>query len=378
MSDLLTSFRRELHAHPELAHSEYATAERVVTFMQQFNPTEIVTGIGGTGVIVTFDSGVEGPTMLFRCELDALPITEVDVDGYASTTVGVSHKCGHDGHMAMIAGLGEALAERPLTRGVVHLLFQPAEETGTGAAAVLNDEAFSRFTPDFAVAIHNMPGFPMHSIVIKPGSITAAVRSFVVRFTGRVAHASEPEKGENPSLAVADLLREADALVIADQHDPEFRLVTPVHVSIGSIAYGIAAGEGEVHFTIRTATNQGLADLQAEITAIAEHVAERDRLSVEIEVVEDFFANVNDPDVTERVRRAAESCGHDIITPEVGMRAGEDFGLFTERFPCCLVLLGAGEEHLPIHNAGYDFPDELILTGVELFEQIVRHAEAEI
>jgi len=378
MSDLLTSFRRELHAHPELAHSEHATAERVVTFMQQFNPTEIVTGIGGTGVIVTFDSGVEGPTMLFRCELDALPITEVDVDGYASTTVGVSHKCGHDGHMAMIAGLGEALAERPLTRGVVHLLFQPAEETGTGAAAVLNDEAFSRFTPDFAVAIHNMPGFPMHSMVIKPGSITAAVRSFVVRFTGRVAHASEPEKGENPSLAVADLLREADALVIADQHDPEFRLVTPVHVSIGSIAYGIAAGEGEVHFTIRTATNQGLADLQAVITAIAEHVAERDRLSVEIEVVEDFFANVNDPDVTERVRRAAESCGHDIITPEVGMRAGEDFGLFTERFPCCLVLLGAGEEHLPIHNAGYDFPDELILTGVELFEQIVRQAEAEI
>ncbi|MGA0035798.1 MAG: amidohydrolase [Ilumatobacteraceae bacterium] len=378
MSDLLTSFRHELHAHPELAHNEHATAERVVTFMQQFNPTDIVTGIGGTGVVVTFDSGVEGPTMLFRCELDALPITEVDVDGYASTTVGVSHKCGHDGHMAMIAGLGEALAERPLTRGVVHLLFQPAEETGTGASVVLNDEAFSRFTPDFAVAIHNMPGFPMHSMVIKPGSITAAVRSFVVRFSGRIAHASEPEKGENPSLAVADLLREADALVIADQHDPEFRLVTPVHVSIGSIAYGIAAGEGEVHFTIRTATNQGLSDLQAEITAIAEHVAERDRLSVEIEVVEDFFANVNDPDVTERVRRAAESCGHDIITPEVGMRAGEDFGLFTERFPCCLVLLGAGEEHLPIHNAGYDFPDELILTGVELFEQIVRQAEAEI
>ncbi|MBL6636376.1 MAG: amidohydrolase [Actinobacteria bacterium] len=378
MSDLLRSFRHELHAHPELAHREHATAERVVTFMQQFNPTEIVTGIGGTGVVVTFDSGVKGPKMLFRCELDALPITEVDVDGYASTTAGVSHKCGHDGHMAMSAGLGEALAERPLTRGVVHLLFQPAEETGTGAAAVLNDEAFSRFTPDFAVAIHNMPGFPMHSMVIKPGPITAAVRSFVVRFAGRVAHASEPEKGENPSLAVADLLREADALVIADQTDSNFRLVTPIHVSVGSIAYGVAAGVGEVHFTIRAATNRGLADLQAEITGIAEQVAVRDGLAVDIEVVEDFFANVNDPGVTERVRLAAEHCGHHIITPEVGMRAGEDFGLFTERFPCCLVLLGAGEEHLPIHNAGYDFPDELITTGVELFEQIVRQAEAEM
>ncbi len=376
MSDLLTSFRHELHAHPELAHSEHGTAERVVSFMQQFNPTEIVTEIGGTGVVVTFDSGVEGPRMLFRCELDALPIVEIGVGSYTSVDVGVSHKCGHDGHMAMIAGLGKALSERPLKRGVVHLLFQPAEETGTGASAVLDDPAFDRFRPDFAVAIHNMPGFPLHAVVIKSGSITAAVRSFVVRFTGRVAHASEPEKGENPSFAVADLLRDADALVVADQLDPNFRLVTPVHVSVGSVAYGVAAGEGEVHFTIRASSNDGLAELQSEIAEIAERVASRDGLTVTIDVVEDFFANINDPGVTERVRRAAESCGHEIVVPDVGMRAGEDFGLFTERFPCCLVLLGAGEEHLPIHNAGYDFPDELIPTGVELFEEIVRQATA--
>ncbi len=343
--------------------------------MQQFNPTEIVTGIAGTGVVVTFDSGMEGPRMLFRCELDALPIVETGVDGYASVDAGVSHKCGHDGHMAMIAGLGEAFAARPLKRGVVHLLFQPAEETGTGAAAVLNEPAFDRFTPDFAVAIHNMPGFPMHAMVVKSGSITAAVQSVVIRFTGRVAHASEPEKGENPSFAVADLLRDANALVVADQHDPHFRLVTPVHVSVGSVAYGVAAGDGEVHFTIRSASNEGLSNLQAEITAIAERLAIRDGLAVEIDIVEDFYANINDPEVTERVRRAAETCGHEIITPDVGMRAGEDFGLFTERFPCCLVLLGAGEDHLPIHNAAYDFPDELIATGVELFEQIVRDAE---
>lgn len=375
MSDLLTSFRHELHAHPELAHAEHATAERVVRFMQQFNPTDIATGLGGTGVVVTFDSGVDGPRMLFRCELDALPIVETGVEDYASVELGVSLKCGHDGHMAMIAGLGEALAARPLRRGVVHLLFQPAEETGTGASAVLDDPAFERFHPDFAVAIHNMPGFPLHAVVIKSGSITAAVRSFVVRFTGRVAHASEPEKGENPSFAVADLLRDAAALVVEDQLDPNFRLVTPVHVSVGSIAYGVAAGEGEVHFTIRASSNEGLADLQAEISEIAERVAARDGLTVVIDVVEHFYANINDPEVTERVHRAAEACGHEIVTPVVGMRAGEDFGLFTERFPCCLVLLGAGEDHLPIHNAGYDFPDELITTGVELFERIVRDAE---
>jgi len=131
-----------------------------------------------------------------------------------------------------------------------------------------------------------------------------------------------------------------------------------------------------VHFTIRASSNDGLAELQSEIGEIAERVAARDGLTVAIDVVGDIYAKINNPEVTERVRRAAESCGHEIVVPDVGMRAGEDFGLFTERFPCCLVLLGAGEEHLPIHNAGYDFPDELIPTGVELFEAIVRQATA--
>ena len=105
MSEVLTSFRHELHAHPELAHAEHATADRVVAFMQQFNPTEMVTGIAGTGVVVTFDSGVEGPRMLFRCELDALPVVEIGVDGYTSVDAGVSHKCGHDGQGKTSASL---------------------------------------------------------------------------------------------------------------------------------------------------------------------------------------------------------------------------------------------------------------------------------
>ncbi len=370
----LIEFRRDLHAHPELAHEEHRTAGRVVEFLTPLGPDSIMTGIGGTGVIATFDSGAPGPTLLFRSELDALPIVEHGVEGHGSTTIGVSHKCGHDGHAAMVVGLAERLAERRPERGVVQLLFQPAEETGTGAAAVLADPRFESIRPDFGIAIHNMPGFPLHSLVIKAGSITAAVRSLVIRYSGRTAHASEPQKGENPSLAIAALLSETDRLNISDMTSPAFALVTPIHVRIGSVAYGVSAGDGEVHFTIRTIANDGLAALQTSILEIAERLAVRDGLAMEVDVVEEFYANMNDPAVTDRVLAAARARGFEVLTPTFGMPAGEDFGLFTERFPCCMVLLGAGEDHDPIHNPHYDFPDELIETGVGLFDEIVRQA----
>jgi amidohydrolase len=370
----LVELRHTLHAHPELSHHEHRTAATVLEFLRPLHPDAVLTGIGGTGIVATFDSGVPGPTLLFRSELDALPIVELADMGHASMVDGVSHKCGHDGHTTMVCGLALSLAARRPARGTVHLLFQPAEETGTGAAAVLADPAFESIRPDFGIAIHNMPGFPMHGMVIKPGPITAAVRSIVFRFTGRTSHASEPEKGENPSLACADLLRECDALSRNDAQSPDFRLVTPVHVRVGSVAYGVSAGDGEVHFTIRSWDNQGMSALQDEMVAIAERVAARDGLTLEVETLEEFYANVNDDDVTALVRGAAEECGFEIITPDWPLRGGEDFGLFTERFPCCMVLLGAGTESHPIHNPSYDFPDELIDTGVRLYETIVRHA----
>ncbi|MEO6653263.1 MAG: amidohydrolase [Ilumatobacteraceae bacterium] len=376
MTTALLELRHDIHAHPELAHDEHRTAARVVEFLTALHPDDILTGVGGTGVVATFDSHLPGPVLLFRSGLDALPIFEHEVEGHGSVNEGVSHKCGHHGHIAILAGLAQRLAERRPEVGAVHLLFQPAEETGTGAAAVLADPAFGPIRPHFGVAIHNMPGFPLHSFVIKPGSITAAVRSLVIRYTGRTAHASEPEHGENPSLAIADLLHGCADLSVNDITSPEFRLVTPVHVRIGSVAYGVSAGDGEVHLTIRTVANSGLAALQAAIADLAEHLGARDGLQVDLHELEDFHANMNDPGGTLRVMRAAEACGFDVITPEVGIRAGEDFGQFSEQFPCCMVLLGAGEHSHPIHNPHYAFPDELIDTGVRLFDQIVRQATA--
>ena len=365
------ALRHQLHAHPELSGREYATAERIVEFLAELRPDRIISGIGGTGIIATFEGAQPGPVLLMRSELDALPITELSAIEYASTNQGVSHKCGHDGHMAMLCGLAESLAAQRPARGAVHVLFQPAEETGTGAAAVLADAAFAQVRPDVAVAIHNMPGFPLHAVVVKSGEVTPAVRGMVVRFVGRTAHASEPEKGENPARAVADLLRACGDWSVHGPQSPDFRLVTPVHARLGSIAYGVSAGDAEVHLTLRTHTNETLAALYEEVVGFAAELAARDGLTMDSETVEDFYATFNAPAVADAVAGAAAAAGLDVLRPQVGIAAGEDFGLFTERFPGCLVLLGAGEDHDPLHNPYYDFPDELIATGVLLYEAVV-------
>ena len=276
MNHDVVALRHQLHSQPELSGQEHATAQTIATFLTSLRPDGLITGVGGTGVVATFSGAEPGPQLLFRCELDALPITEVRVAGHASTVAGVSHKCGHDGHMAILCGLAVQLARSRPARGAVHLLFQPAEETGTGAAAVLADPVFATIRPDAAVAIHNMPGFPMHSVRLKVGAVTPAVRGIVIRLQGRTAHASEPEKGENPSLAVADLLRECAALCVNDAEAEDFALVTPVHVRIGTVAYGVSAGDAEVHLTLRTHTNEALAALHEEVLEVAAEFAARD------------------------------------------------------------------------------------------------------
>ena len=157
----LVMLRRELHQAPEVSGEEALTAARIMEFVERLNPDRLVSGLGGHGVAAVFDSGQPGPSVLFRCELDGLPIKEISAVDWRSRTDGKGHLCGHDGHMAIVCGLGMALAARRPARGRVIVLFQPAEETGAGAAAVIADPDFSSLRPDFAFALHNLPGLPL-------------------------------------------------------------------------------------------------------------------------------------------------------------------------------------------------------------------------
>ena len=368
----IQNLRRRLHAHPDLSGDEAATAARIKEFLQPLNPTAIATEIGGAGMVVTFDSGKPGPVVLFRAELDALPIQEINEFEHRSVKHETGHKCGHDGHMAILCGLAEQLQQQGVPHGKVLLLFQPAEETGEGAQAVLADENFKAFQPDFVYSLHNLPGYPAGAVVVRDHSFTAAVTSLVLRLTGKTSHAAEPEHGHNPALAVADILQQSLAL---DNNNPEkedFAVVTPVHVLLGSKAYGTSAGYAEVHFTLRCWTNKHLEQLQNNILQLSEKTAKKHHLRLEHNFTQTFYANQNNAEAVELVRKAARANEIQLLEREYPFKWGEDFGLFTSRYKGCMFGLGAGENCPALHNPDYDFPDEILENGVKMFYEVLR------
>lgn len=193
----LTTLRKYIHQHPEMSGLEENTAIFLLNKFKKLNPAQIVESIGGYGFLVVFDSGKEGDSLLFRSELDGLPIYETSDFEHKSIYKDKGHQCGHDGHMAMLLGLGIFLSKNPLKSGKVSLLYQPAEETGEGADLVIHDLKFSALHFDEVFALHNLPGYELGSIVVKENAFTAAVKSVVFKLHGKTAHAAEPENGIN-------------------------------------------------------------------------------------------------------------------------------------------------------------------------------------
>ena len=166
MNTTLPNLRKELHRYPDLSGQEEQTARRIEAFLEAYAPAQLIRQLGGHGLAAVYEFGDSGPGVLIRCELDALPIHEANDFEYRSQAPGVSHKCGHDGHMTMVAGLAAWLQGQQFTAGRVVLLFQPAEETGQGAAAVLEEERFQLLPIDYAFALHNIPGEPLHTVLL--------------------------------------------------------------------------------------------------------------------------------------------------------------------------------------------------------------------
>lgn len=372
MTDRLTALRHDLHQHPDVAGTESRTARRIVDFLNQFAPSVLLEGLGGHGVAAVYAFGTGGPTVLFRCELDALPIQESNAFAHQSITPGVSHKCGHDGHMAIVAGLAPWLRQCTFAGGRVILLFQPAEETGKGAAAVLNDSRFVQLQPDYVFALHNVPGFAMHQLLWQPKQYSATVQSIAVRLFGRESHAAEPENGINPARAIAELLQSFSQFAQPDRTDPDFALITPVHVVMGQKQYGISAGYGELHLTLRTWRTDRMAEIATNMTECLAIIAGLHGLRYETEWFDYFPATMNNDFCNEVLLQAAAENGLTIMQQPTPFKFGEDFGWFTGRYPGAMFGLGAGEQTPALHNPDYDFPDELIDTGLNLFKRIAE------
>ncbi len=365
----IIKLRQHLHSIAEVSGEEYNTSTYLIDFLRKHAVGRAVQ-ITATGFVWIIETAKDGPNVMFRAELDALPIAEINGFHYRSADASVSHMCGHDGHMAILVGTIMSVSADLPECGTYHFLFQPAEETGQGAATILASSKFD-FSPDYIFALHNLPGYPVGKVLCKSESFNAAVTSVAISFEGKTAHAAEPENGFNPANAMAKTVAFAADLQNPNLSEEHFGLITPVYMELGEKAYGVAAGHGEVHFTLRAWTGEELDRIRKQLLAEVERLAQEYGLSESVEWLESFAATNNDQQAVELIERAANAADIDFQMVDQPFKWGEDFGLFTERFKGGFFGLGAGVKVPALHNPDYDFPDALIPHGVAMFRKLI-------
>ncbi|MBR9842352.1 MAG: amidohydrolase [Rhodobacteraceae bacterium] len=364
----LTTLRHDLHRHPELSGQETETAARICAALSGTVPDEVLTGLGGHGIAALYGGTEAGPTVLLRCELDALPIEELSDSAHRSTIPGKGHLCGHDGHMAILMGVARHLSRNRPQKGQVILLFQPAEEDGSGAAKVLEDPNFSALSIDYALSLHNMPGIPLGHVALEEGPANCASCGLEIRLSGRTAHASQPETGTPPTPAIAALISALTALSNPTPEDPtDFALATITHIRVGEPAFGVAPGDGTLWVTLRSLTDAGMDHLCQEAEAAVETLAKAHGLTATLGYHDHFRACRNDPEATAALDRAIRRLGLPKEPGHLPMRASEDFGRFADISKSAMFLLGSGTDSPALHNPDYDFPDALIPIGTSVF-----------
>ncbi|WP_260293576.1 M20/M25/M40 family metallo-hydrolase [Sedimenticola hydrogenitrophicus] len=313
--------RRALHQYPELSGSEAGTAARLVGFFRRLAPDGLLEQLGGHGVAVVFQGRDAGPTVLLRAELDALPVHESEAHSDRSRVAGVGHQCGHDGHMAILA-----------------------------------DPRFAALAPDFAFALHNLPGFPLGQVILRSGAFSSASRGIGITLNGATAHAAQPETGVSPAGAMCRIIE-------------GFSRLSGGAVPAEVMAFGTAPGRADIWATLRAGTDQAMAGLIRQAEAIVTEAAAMDGLDHAIEYDDVFPATVNAPRAVEIVRACA---GDDaVLEIDQPFRWSEDFGHFTATCQGALFGLGAGTNAPDLHDHHYAFPEALLPIGAELFLRVV-------
>jgi amidohydrolase len=358
MIERLALIRRELHALAEPPGGEKHTAAYLADLLQSCKPTRLLEGIGGHGLVAEFKGQEPGPRVGLRAELDAL-----------AEARGARHGCGHDGHMALLCGVALSLAASPLKRGDAVLIFQPSEETGQGAAAMLADPSWPAIESDVVFALHNLPGLPLGQVAIRTGVMCLASVGLDASLTGAASHAAHPEEGRSPAPALARLI--AELPVLAGQNE----LLTLTHARLGDQGFGTSPGEALLQATLRAPGDEALSSLRTRSGNLINRVASDNDLTVSIHWPEPFAVTSNHAEAVEIVRQAATQCGLAVHEQDQPFRWSEDFGCFTLKIPGALLCLGAGENHPPLHAGNYEFPDELLEIGLGLWLAVLEQAQ---
>lgn len=368
---ILTERRTFFHANPELSGYETNTAKEIKLFLQK-NTSAQVLCISKTGVLAIFDSNQSGKTVMLRADTDALPIQETNTFSYISNKANISHKCGHDGHTTILLGVALALEKKPLENGKVILLWQPSEENGKGAQAVLKDNFFNKVPIDFVYALHNIPGIKKKEIVLNKSFFTAHVKSMIIKLKGKTAHAAEPEHGNNPSLTISQIIEYCEKITNNTPNDSNFFLITPVYVNIGTKDYGISAGFGEIHLTIRSWSSEVFDDNCDQLIDFINQKSKESKIKTTISWTQEFYANKIDTQALVFLENTLENLMLEYKYIDTPFKWGEDFGFFTEKYKGAMFGIGSGIESPALHNPDYDYPDDITTTAILVFYNLLN------
>lgn len=363
----LTSWRRTIHANPELAFKETATARMVADKLRSWGYT-VTEGVGTTGVVGTLKVGSGARNLGIRADMDALPIAEQTGLGWASRNEGVMHACGHDGHTTMLLGAAQHLARTKNFSGTLNLIFQPAEENGIdcGAKRMLADGLFERFPCDSIFGMHNHPGKPARSFHFRSGPFMSASDRVTIRVKGVGGHAARPHQSTDPIVAASSIVMALQTVVARNVNPIEIAIVTVGSIN-GGKAMNVIPNEVTLGLSVRSFDPGVRVLLQKRITELAQAQAASYGASVEIDYGLGHPVLVNAERETALARAVAEELvGTDNVVDNIELVTGsEDFAYMLQQRPGCFVRIGNGVgENIPLlHTARYDFNDENLTVG---------------
>ncbi len=376
LAEEITEWRRDIHANPELLYDVHRTAAFVAERLKSFGLDEVATGIGRTGVVgvIKGKSGGGGKTVGLRADMDALPLEEITGKPYASTVPGKMHACGHDGHTAMLLGAAKYLADTRNFDGTVVVIFQPAEEGGGGAKAMIDDGMMERFGIQEVYGMHNVPGMPVGTFAIRPGPVMAAADRITIEIDGKGCHAAHPHEGIDVILVGSQIVSTLQSIASRNT-DPLESLVVSITMFNAGFTDNVIPQTATLQGTVRTLSPQ-LRDMAEErIGKIVEMTAAAFGATAKLTYNRDYPVTVNNAEKTLFAAEiAAQIAGSDNVATDIPPTMGaEDFSFMLEERPGAFIFAGNGDTAM-LHHPAYDFNDELIPVGCSYWVKLVETA----
>lgn len=377
--DELVEFRRDLHRNPELLYDVERTATKVAEALRAAGVDEVVTGLGRTGVVgvIRGRTDTRGRMIGLRADMDALPIHEATGKPWASTKPGVMHACGHDGHTTMLLGAARQLAESRAFDGTVIVIFQPAEEGGAGAKAMIDDGLFELFPVQEVYGLHNQPGLPIGHFAIRSGPVMASVDEIRIRVEGIGGHAAFPHETVDPVTVTAALIQ-AVQTIVSRNVDPLKSAVVSITTINGGDAFNIIPTAITLTGTVRTLDEVVRNLVEKRLRKAVAGIGEAFEAKAELEYIRRYPVTINNVEKVEKaVRAATEVAGAPNVQTDLApTMGGEDFAFMLEAVPGAMIFAGNGPS-AGLHHPEYDFNDELIPWGCSYWTTLVRQLLAD-